>query len=229
MPERTPDRMADRTPLIVFGGTFDPVHIAHLRLAEEALETCGAASVRWIPAGRPPHRGEPRVAGEHRLAMVRLAIAGNPHFAVDDTEIRSDAPSYTVSTLARLRAELGYERPLILLVGADAFAGLADWHRWAELFGLAHLAVAERPGHGIDERSLPPAIGAELAARRSVDASALHAQPAGRILPFAMTALDIAATRIRALLAAGASVRYLLSPAVLDYIQSNRLYSPDPT
>lgn len=216
-------------PLLVFGGTFDPVHLAHLRLAEEALAACAAASVRWIPAGWPPHRGTPRVAGEHRLQMVRLAIADNPRFQLDDAEVLSAAPSYTVDTLERLRAELGAQRPLILLLGADAFAGLAGWHRWPELFALAHLAVAERPGHALDSGGLPPAVGSELRARRADAATALQAAPAGRILPFAMTALDVAATRIRALLEAGASARYLLSPPVLDYIQTNRLYSRQVT
>src|SRR5690606_3229273 len=99
-------------PLGLIGGTFDPVHYGHLRLAEEAREMLGLAEVRWIPAGRPPHRAVPRVAATHRLEMVRRAVAGNPAFAVDDAEATSDEPSYTVTTLERLRAGQA-ARPLV--------------------------------------------------------------------------------------------------------------------
>lgn len=137
--------MPEPGPLGLFGGTFDPVHLGHLRLAEEAREALGLASVRWIPAGQPPHRGAPRLSGAHRLAMVRLAVAGNPAFQVDGAEVESPGPSYTVTTLERLRRELGPEQPLVLLLGADAFAGLPGWHRWQALLGLAHLVVLHRP------------------------------------------------------------------------------------
>jgi nicotinate-nucleotide adenylyltransferase len=98
-------------PLGLLGGTFDPVHYGHLRLAEEAREALDLAGVRWIPAGRPPHRPAPRVAAAHRLEMVRQAVSGNPAFTVDDAETASGEPSYTVTTLERLRAEQG-SRPL---------------------------------------------------------------------------------------------------------------------
>lgn len=208
----------------IFGGTFDPVHLGHLRLAEEARELLGLARVRWIPAGRPPHRGAPQVGGEDRLAMVRLAVEGNPAFEVDAAEVLAPAPSYTVPTLERLRAELGASRPLILLVGADAFAGLPGWHRWRELFDLAHLAVSHRPGFPVDAASLPAELAGEFARRRVADAGGLAAAPAGGIVTFAMTQLAISATQIRQLLAEGRSPRYLLPHRVLDYIQTRHLY-----
>ncbi|HEX6734525.1 MAG TPA: nicotinate-nucleotide adenylyltransferase [Azonexus sp.] len=211
-------------PLGLFGGTFDPVHVGHLRLAEEAIDELALGGVRWIPAGQPPHRGQPQVTAGQRLAMVRLATAGNPRFAVDAAEVEAAAPSYTVHTLERLRAELGPAQPLVLLVGADAFAGLADWHRWRELFALAHLAVSHRPGFPVDEASLPPALAAEFAARRTAEAAPLKTAPAGRIVTFAMTQLAVSATQIRQLLAAGRSARYLLPGDVLDYIQIHSLY-----
>ncbi|MBL8481248.1 MAG: nicotinate (nicotinamide) nucleotide adenylyltransferase, partial [Rhodocyclaceae bacterium] len=147
-------------PLGVFGGTFDPVHVGHLRLAEEAAETLQLERVAWIPAGRPPHRGAPATAAAHRLAMVQRAIADNPRFVLDDAEVRADAPSYSVLTLARLRAAHGPERPLVLLLGADAWAGLAGWHRWQEIFELAHIAVASRPG--LAPAQLAPQLEREL-------------------------------------------------------------------
>src|SRR5512139_463856 len=106
-------------PIGIFGGTFDPIHFGHLRLAEEMAEAVGLERVLFIPAGQPPHRGAPRTAAAHRLEMVRRAVAGNPRFEVDPREVNRLRPSYTVDTLGELRAELGNERPLWLLLGAD--------------------------------------------------------------------------------------------------------------
>ena len=214
-------------PLGIFGGTFDPVHFGHLRLAEEAVDALGLQGVRWIPAGQPLLREAPRVAARQRLDMVRLATAGNPRFTVDPAEVEADRPSYTVPTLERLRRpdELGSERPLVLLLGADAFAGVSAWHRWEALFELAHVAVAHRPGYLLEAAALPPPLARVLELRRSLDPADLRAAPAGRIVSFAMTPLDISATRIRAALSKGESVRYLLPDALIGYLQTHRLYT----
>lgn len=211
-------------PLGLFGGTFDPVHYGHLRLAEEAIAHLALGGVRWIPAGQPPHRGTPQVTAGQRLAMVRCATAGNPCFSVDAGEVEAAAPSYTVHTLERLRAELGEQQQLVLLVGADAFAGLATWHRWRDIFGLAHVAVSHRPGFPVETASLPHELATEFNDRRLTDVGALRASPAGGIATFAMTQLAISATQIRKLLANGLSARYLLPDDVLDYIQLHSLY-----
>ena len=213
-------------PLGIFGGTFDPVHLGHLRLAEEATEQLGLAGVRWIPAGRPAHRGPPSVAAASRLAMVRLAIAGNPRFSLDDAEVASTQPSYTVPTLERLRGEgeLPAGQALVLLVGADAFAGLPTWHDWQRLFELAHIAVAHRPGFPIDPGQLPQPLAEIFRERFSPSPAALGRAPAGSIVSFAMTPLAISATQIRALLGEGRSARYLLPDSVLDYIRREHLY-----
>ena len=184
----------------------------------------GLGGVRWIPAGNPPHRGVPQVTAAQRLEMVRIATADNPGFSLDAAEVEAAAPSYTVHTLLRLREALGVARPLVLLVGADAFAGLSSWHRWQELFGLAHIAVSHRPGFPVEVGSLPPALAAEFAARRCDNVACLAGAPAGGIVTFAMTQLAISATQIRKLLANGLSARYLLPDAVLDYIQTHSLY-----
>jgi nicotinate-nucleotide adenylyltransferase len=137
------------SPVGVLGGTFDPIHFAHLRLAQELAAAIGLAKVLFIPAGTPPHRGTPFVSAGHRREMVRIAIEGNALFELDERELHRDGPSYSFDTLTGLRAELG-RRPLCLLLGADAFAALTTWHRWEELFELAHLVVAHRPGHAPD-------------------------------------------------------------------------------
>lgn len=220
--------MPEPRPIGVFGGTFDPIHHGHLRLAQEALEHLGLAQVRWIPAGQPPHRAAPRVTPQQRLQMVRLAVAGNPAFVVDEAEVASAAPSYTVHTLERLRQELGAAQPLVLLTGADAFAGLPTWHRWHDILELAHVAVVYRPGFSIDPAALPATLAAEFDSRRC-DAAALAAAPAGGIATFPMAPLAIAATQIRQLLAAGRSPRYLLPEAVIAYIQAQHLYLSTPS
>jgi nicotinate-nucleotide adenylyltransferase len=212
----------DEGPLGLLGGTFDPIHFGHLRLAEEAREALDLARVLWIPAGRPPHRKEPRAAASDRLAMVRLGIAGNPYFTPDEAEIDSAVPNYTVTTLERLRAAHS-GRPLVLLTGSDAFLGLPTWQRWRELFDLAHIGVATRPGSDLAIEDMAAELAAEYA-RRLGGASDLRAARAGRIVPFAMTSLAISASLIRARLAAGVSVRYLLPDPVREYIDREHLY-----
>ena len=210
----------------LLGGTFDPVHFAHLRLAVEALEQLPLASVRWIPSGQPGHRGAPAAAAAHRLAMLRLAIADEPRFALDDRDARSAAPTFTANTLARLRAELGAGVPLVLIIGADQLLALDTWREWRRLFELAHIAVAERPRFEIR----PGALAGELAAeysRRSVTPAEFTTAPAGGIATFRMTPLDISASAIRAGVAAGRSPRYLLPGTVLDYIASQQLYAKE--
>jgi nicotinate-nucleotide adenylyltransferase len=208
----------------LFGGTFDPVHFGHLRLAEEAIADLDLASVRWIPAGQPPHRGQPQVTAAQRLAMVRRATAAHARFSVDPAEVDAAAPSYTVHTLERLRRELGPEASLVLLVGADAFAGLSSWHRWSDIFSLAHIAVSHRPGFPVDTSRLAGDLAEQFAARRLADPGGLKARPAGGIVTFEMTQLAISATQIRGLLGDGKSARYLLPDSVLDYIASHSLY-----
>ena len=141
-----PPQSSSANPLGIFGGTFDPIHLGHLRLAQEALQQLGLGQVRFVPAGPPPLRPTPTASPADRLAMVWLAIADHPAFVVDDSEVRAGAPSYTVDTLVRLRQEFGPARPFVLILGADAFARLEQWQRWTEIFELAHVAVATRPG-----------------------------------------------------------------------------------
>lgn len=207
----------------LLGGTFDPVHFAHLRLAEEALEQLPLGSVRWIPSGQPGHRGAPAAGVEHRLAMLRLAIAAESRFTLDDADARSTASTFTVNTLTRLRAVLGSEIPLVLIIGADQLLALDTWREWKRLFGLAHIAVAERPRFEVRPGAFTGDLGLEYA-RRSAAPAGLATAPAGAIAAFRMTPLDISARAIRGDIAAGRSPRYLLPDAVLDYIGSHRLY-----
>lgn len=159
--------------------------------------------------------------------MVRLGLAGNPILVLDAREINRLTPAYSVETLLDLRRELGDQQPLCLFMGSDVFPGLTTWHRWRELFGLAHIVVAQRPGYAGLARAvatMPAELRDELNRRMVNEAQALSGQPAGCIIVQTVTALDISATQIRSELAAGRSPRYLLPDAVLDYIQTNSLY-----
>ena len=215
-------------PIGIFGGTFDPIHFGHLRLAEEMAESLALEHVRFMPAGTPPHRSRPRTDAPHRLTMVKIATANNPRFIVDQREVELPRLSYTVDTLHSLRAELGDEQPLCLLLGADAFLGLSSWHNWQELFNLAHIAIAHRPGFPQSTwkdamaDSLRDAIETRMANPEDMNTCA-----AGLIVTRPITALDISATHIRDTLRAGRNPRYLLPDAVLDYIHTHQLYLPE--
>ncbi len=215
-------------PVGIFGGTFDPIHNAHLCLVEEAHRVLGLDHVVLVPAGNPQHRDRPVISAERRLAMVRLAVAGKSWMQIDDGEIRNTSASYTVPTLLRLRQAYGAERPLVLLLGSDAFGGLASWQRWQELFGLAHIAVATRPGHTLETGLLSPALRNEYEQRVRQDPCSLTTAPAGFILPFIMPPMETSATAIRAALGRSEKPADMLPAAVLEYIARNQLYQSVP-
>ncbi|MEO5813417.1 MAG: nicotinate-nucleotide adenylyltransferase [Rhodanobacter sp.] len=192
-------------PLAIFGGTFDPIHLGHLSVAWEASELLDA-EVCLLPANVPPHRPPPIASAAQRVAMLRAALQGQSRLHLDTRELARSGPSYTVDTLHELRAEHG-QRPLILLIGADAFAKLATWHQWHELFVLAHVGVLSRPGVSA---ALPAELEREVAERWVDEPTKLHTSPAGKVIRLAVTPLEISATRIRELLAAGRDPRYLL-------------------
>ena len=206
-------------PLAIFGGTFDPVHLGHLSVAWEAAELLNA-EVRLIPANIPPHRPAPMASAAERVAMLRRALQGQSRLTLDTRELERSGPSYTVDTLAELRGEQG-ERALVLLVGADMFAKLSGWHRWRDLFELAHIGVLSRPGISAH---LSEPLQREMDHRRLADLSGLMHLPAGRIVQLEVTPLEISATRIRALLAAGRDPRYLLPAGLFQNADLLRAY-----
>lgn len=198
-------------PLAIFGGTFDPVHLGHLCVAWEAGELLDA-DVHVVPSHTPPHRPAPLASAEQRVAMLRAALRGQQRLLLDLRELSRCGRSFTIDTLRELRAEQG-ERPLVLLLGADAFAGLPQWHDWHALFELAHIGVLSRPGESPD---WDRALQREVQARRVTEPRKLHDAPSGCVVDLPVTPLEISATRIRALLAAGRLPRYLLPDGLFD-------------
>lgn len=204
----------------VLGGTFDPVHIGHLRSALEVAESLALDELRLTPSARPPHRGTPQVSAVDRLAMVECAVADVAPLVVDARELQRDKPSYTIDTLELMRAELAADDQLFLLLGWDAFCGLPTWHRWEELLQHCHILVLQRP----DADSEPPDALRNLLAARSVSDPLALKGPSGQIAFVWQTPLAVSATQIRQLLASGKSVRFLVPDAVLAYIDAHGLY-----
>lgn len=208
----------------VLGGTFDPIHFGHLRTALDVTETLNLEQLRFIPCGEPPHREPPVASAAQRLAMVQVAITGEPRFAADDREIQRGGPSYMVETLESLRDELGEQQSLALIVGLDAFAALDSWHRWQELIGLAHLIVMTRPGWSMQDISSAD-LQALVSEHRADDLARCHNQAAGCVIFCPVTELNISSTGIRQQLRAGRDVRFLLPESVRELIQQQHIYA----
>jgi len=213
----------------VFGGTFNPIHLGHLRAAEEVREALGLRRVVFVPSGHPPHKGheDAMAPAAERLAWVRLAVADHPCFEVADLEIRREGPSYSAETLRLLREELG-EVP-VFVVGHDAFVEMGSWHRPGEIFRQAHVAVTTRPpvSGGRLESWLPDAV-ADAFEVDADGAGARHREAGTRIHRVAITALDISASDLRERLRAGRSTRYLLPEAVRKAVADSGCFAPPP-
>jgi nicotinate-nucleotide adenylyltransferase len=208
-------------PIGLFGGTFDPIHYGHLRTAFELWQLLGLEQVRFLPTGSPPHRESSLAPAELRLQMVRAAIAGQPSFVADDREMRRSGMSYTVDTLLDLRQEYP-DRSLCLLLGMDAFLGVPHWHRWREIFELAHVVVAHRPGW---KAPITGPLGEVMVDRGTGSIRELHVRTAGRIFVHAVTQLEISSTDLRALILGQRDLRYLVPEAVRDLIVSSGCYA----
>jgi nicotinate-nucleotide adenylyltransferase len=220
----------------VLGGTFNPIHLGHLVLAESLRESLALDRVLFVPAGTPPHKTAPGIApAVDRYAMAALAVAGHPAFATSDVEVRRAGPSYSVDTLEALAGEWPGEH-LFFLMGSDTFLDLLTWHTPERLTAWATLAVGYRAGSSFDpESAAARGILARLGRRgwRRVtpaggSAGVVEAVAPGEVLLVETRSLSVSAREIRALLAAGRSVRYLVPPAVADYIAQHRLYEPRP-
>jgi nicotinate-nucleotide adenylyltransferase len=209
----------------LFGGTFDPIHFGHLRLATELAEAFRLDPVIFLPAGLPYHRGRAAHAtNEQRLTMLKLATARDARFDVDDRELKREGPTYTYDTLAEIRKERGPELPIVFLCGSDSFSRIDTWHRWTELFELAHFVVAVRAGDEAWQSKGPGGFPKEAWPRITLNPRELATAPAGKIVTYVMTPIAISSSAIRAAAAEGSSIRYLSPDPVVEYIRSHNLY-----
>ncbi|MDO9317308.1 MAG: nicotinate-nucleotide adenylyltransferase [Gammaproteobacteria bacterium] len=211
-------------PLIgVMGGMFDPVHNGHIAVALAALKALALDELRLIPCHLPNHRGPASASAQERLTMLRLAAAVDDRLRVDDRECLRPGVSYTVDTLESLRAE--HETAvLVLIVGADAFAGLTGWHRWQEIFGLANVLVVSRP-QALD--TWPAALQEEVQQRQVSSGELLCAKTQGSVLLLKDLYWDISSTQVREELRRHSGAVSLLPPEVVSYIRAHGLYAQD--
>ena len=196
----------------VLGGTFDPPHIGHLILAEEARLSLGLGQVLFVPAGAPWRKaGQELSAREDRLAMVRLAVGDNPDFAVSSLEVEREGPSYTAETLAELCDQLGRETEFFFIMGADSLGDFPHWHQPQRILELARLAVAERPEP--EDAGFGEVLAEEVAGAMRQ-----------RVVWLRMPRIDISATAVRDRVRRGLSIRYWVPLAVEKYIREHGLY-----
>lgn len=204
----------------LLGGTFDPIHVGHLRPAIALLERLKLSEVRLIPNYIPPHKATPDSSPAHRLAMAKLAASQTTGLVVDERELKRDRPSYTLDTLKELRKELP-ETPLCFIMGMDSLCQLDQWHGWQQLLDYAHLVVSHRPGWQADFNAN---ISALVKAHATSDPTQLSRQVSGSIYLFDNPQLDISSTHIRDCVKEGNNPQYLLPEPVLNYIRDKGLY-----
>lgn len=216
-----PDRVG------IMGGTFDPVHIGHLRVVEEAVETLELDALLFIPAASPPHKPDETVLPfHHRYEMLRLAVEGRPRFRVSDIERRLPGKSYTVNTLHKLREEGGEGVELFFLIGMDAFFELESWWRHRELFRLAHLVVLRRPG--FEDEDVGAFLREKISPAYKRDAGSCFFEHPELLSVHCLhnTHFGVSSTQVRRLAGEGKSIRYLVLEEVMRYIDANCLYRP---
>ena len=212
---------------VCYGGTFDPVHNGHLAIARDVRDAL-QAQVYLLPAADPPHKDDTHADALQRARMLDLAVAGEPGLKVDRRELRREGPSYTVDTLLELRAELGPQPSLVWMVGGDSLLKLDTWHRWRELFELAHVLAVARPGSGLDEQAIAqaaPTVWAEVGPRWR-PAGTLREAPSGGFAVFApRQERPESSTQLRQRIADGGDWQGWVPPAVAEFIQRHHLYA----
>jgi len=204
----------------ILGGTFDPVHYGHLRVALECKENLGLDELRMLPCARPPHRDQPIATAEQRLAMLELALQDSEHILADDRELTRSGLSYTIDTLMSLKIDFP-QSDLFLIVGSDSFQSLPSWHNWEQILEFANIVIAKRPDSKDDRLSK---TGRILSGCFVNELDKLRQMPNGAIFELHVSQLDISSTGIRKLVLQKKSPQYLLPKAVINYIENHSLY-----
>jgi len=205
----------------ILGGTFDPVHIGHLKLASEIYQSLNMDEIKFIPLHTPYHRDEPTASNEQRIKMLNLATEDKREFTVDAREISRRGTSYTIDTLISLREEL-INDSLLLILGLDAFQKINIWYRWKELLEFCHIIIANRPGTNalLEEMDIEEFYSQHLIN----DTTSLKHTNRGKILKLELPLLEISSTRVRELIKQNENLQELLPVKIIEYIQAEKLY-----
>lgn len=214
-------RFVNNMSVAIFGGTFNPVHNGHLRIAIELAELLEVESLRMIPCALPAHRDAPSASPEQRLEMLKRGIGEQSQLVADDIELRRDGPSYTIDTLRAIRAQIGDSTALYLCIGMDVLASLDSWRDWQKLTDYCHIVVSSRPGYQLPESGT---LAEWISARLCDDLQTLKQSSAGKLHLCTLTMLAISSTAIRHKISAGEKVDYLTPAAVVNCIQQQHLY-----
>ncbi len=214
--------MIANSPIVIFGGTFDPVHNGHLQSMMELGKLLRPCVIKLVPSSVPPHRETPVAPSADRLAMLQLAVDGIAGFEVDDRELARTGKSFTFDTLRSIRQEVGESQSLVFVLGRDAYLTLPTWKNWRALIELAHLIVINRPG-------APREVSSELRAleqeHKTNDLSVIGQLSSGKIVEVELTPMDLSATRVRKLIATGEDYTPFVPAAVQQYIAVHKLYT----
>jgi nicotinate-nucleotide adenylyltransferase len=205
----------------LLGGTFNPIHHGHLRLAQELADGLQLSEVRFIPSANPPHKTKPTVSAQQRAEMVKLAIEDNALFKLDTRELERSGASYTIDTLSALYKELN-DTALCLMMGSDAFLKFDTWHRWQELTDYCHIVLVQRPNH--QQVGLNQNLQNLMQDHYTENITELSKTRAGLITMQQIPALDISSSQIREMVSQHRNPMYLCPKSVIDYIQHNGLY-----
>lgn len=205
----------------LFGGTFNPVHFGHLSIAKQMAELLQVQPMRMLPCALPPHREQPGVKAEQRLAMLRIALEGQSVLKADDLELHRVGPSYTIDTLQLIRQEVGQQAPLFLCIGMDALTTINGWHRWQQLLDYCHIAVSPRPHWQLPSSGI---VADWVNQHRCGDLVTLQNSASGYIYFCHIGMLELSSTAVRDNLKRGENITSMVPVGVVNYIKQHNLY-----
>jgi nicotinate-nucleotide adenylyltransferase len=207
--------------VVLFGGTFNPIHFGHLNLANHLVDYLQVESVRLMPCAIPPHRETPTISAEHRMAMLALATAGNNAIVADDLELKRASTSFSIDTVIQVRQDIGTQTPLFFCLGMDALSTIDSWHRWADLLDSCHIVACSRPNYQLPKDGV---VTNWVEQHLCNDLSELKKQSHGYLHLCKIPPLDISSTAIRDSIKCGKSIDYMTSKPVVNYIKQHSLY-----
>jgi nicotinate-nucleotide adenylyltransferase len=214
-------KSANNMSVALFGGTFNPIHFGHLNLASELADYLQVESVRMLPCAIPAHRETPNISAEQRLAMLELAIDGNPSLVADDLELKRGDTSFSIDTVGSIRQAIGLQTPLFFCIGMDALLSIHSWHRWTELLDYCHIVACSRPDYELPSNGV---VAKWIDQHLCNDLTQVKKQSHGCLHLCKIPLLDISSTAIRDNIKYEKNIDHMTSESVVNYIKQHSLY-----